>query len=114
MDGTPTSRLNDWILRSVHAKKIPSGSATQPSALPKPIALPFEHNDKTKAAIAAAQKQFDATMAPHELKVLNYEAYGKNKVRWCDDAATDMRRSRRSRSRRTAGLSCACSSPTSG
>ena len=79
MDGTPTSRLNDWLLRSLHAKKIDLGSTTPTSEeqLPKPAAITFKLNSQAQQAIQTAIKNHDEELSKHKISVLQYNGYGK-------------------------------------
>ncbi|GEM08286.1 hypothetical protein Rt10032_c05g2303 [Rhodotorula toruloides] len=83
MDGTPTSRLNDWLLRSLDHGKIDLGSPTPRSAssLPKITPLAFNLPASVKAAISSSIKAHDATMAKHDLAVLEYAGYGKDQIK---------------------------------
>lgn len=80
MDGTPTSRLNDWLLKSIYAKKIDMGSATQTadSGLPQPAEITFKLDDASVAAIDSAKEEFDAELSKHKISVLQYNGYGKD------------------------------------
>ena len=81
MDGTPTSRLNDWLLRAIDGKKVDPGPAEPRSKLPKPKALPFELADASKQAIAKAIKDHQTLMGKHQLAVLHYTGFGKNLIK---------------------------------
>jgi len=80
MDGTPTSRLNDWMLRAIHAKKVAPGEPTS-KELTAPRSLTFQLDDATKTAITTAVKAHEDLMAPYDIAVLNYEGYGKNEIK---------------------------------
>ena len=89
MDGTPTSRLNDWLLRSVHAKKIDMGSTTPTpeEQLPKPAAITFKLDSAAQKAIQTAIKNHDEELSKHKISVLQYNGYGKDLyVSTCDVA----------------------------
>ncbi|GAA5896780.1 hypothetical protein JCM6882_005033 [Rhodosporidiobolus microsporus] len=82
MDGTPTSRLNDWLLRSLDAGKIDLGSsARSASSLPKISPITFNLPQSVKSAIDTSIKSFDETMAKHDLAVLEYAGYGKDQIK---------------------------------
>jgi carnitine O-acetyltransferase len=85
MDGTPTSRLNDWLLRSIQAKKIDMGSSTPTpdNQLPAPEAVSFQLNEPSKKAIKLAEEHFDAELGPHKISVLQYNGYGKDFIKKC-------------------------------
>lgn len=85
MDGTPTSRLNDWLLRSIQAKKIDMGSSTPTpdNQLPAPSAINFNLNEPAKKAIKLAEEHFDAELNMHKISVLQYNGYGKDFIKKC-------------------------------
>lgn len=80
MDGTPTSRLNDWLLRSLDAGKVPLGDAPR-SQLPSVTALSFKLPGQVQSAIQKSVSEHEATMAKHELAVLQYDGYGKDTIK---------------------------------
>ncbi|KXN85033.1 Carnitine O-acetyltransferase, mitochondrial [Leucoagaricus sp. SymC.cos] len=79
MDGTPTLRMNEFILATLANGKIDLGPSTvsNPSSLPEPQQLTFQLNDTVKNHITSAAARFDALVAQHDLNVLHYEGYGK-------------------------------------
>lgn len=96
MDGTPTLRLNEFILGSLAAKKVDLGAPRTDETgkgLPEPAELKFEVNDKIKSHVQDAEKAFDELVGKHDMhvrisfirfnlcliceKVLHYEGYGK-------------------------------------
>ncbi|GAA5916337.1 hypothetical protein JCM8208_005308 [Rhodotorula glutinis] len=82
MDGTPTSRLNDWLLRSLDMGKIDLGSSSRSaSALPKVTPLTFKLTDSVKSAIDTSIKAHQDVMAKHDLAVLEYAGYGKDQIK---------------------------------
>jgi carnitine O-acetyltransferase len=84
MDGTPTLRMNDFMLSALAAGKIdlsPARTAQTASDLPAPVELGFELDAKTKANIESAQQRFDALVGEHDLHVLHYEGYGKETIK---------------------------------
>ncbi|KAL8290043.1 hypothetical protein RQP46_002982 [Phenoliferia psychrophenolica] len=82
MDGTPTSRLNDWLLRSLDAKKIPLGDSARPlSQLPSVTPITFSLPSTVVSAISTSVATHDALMAKHELAVLQYDGYGKDAIK---------------------------------
>ena len=82
MDGTPTSRLNDWLLRSLQANKIDLGhSSRSASALPPVEPLNFDVPASVQSAIKSTLKAHGATMAKHELAVLQYDGYGSSLIK---------------------------------
>lgn len=81
LDGTPTTRLNDWMIRSLSAGKIDLGSSTARSDLPQPKHLDFKLNDKVKSAITQALKDVEALKSEHQVTVLQYSGYGKDVIK---------------------------------
>ena len=69
MDGTPTSRLNDWLLRSLAHGKIDLGSTeVRPaSKLPQVKPITFNLPSSVKSTISEAVKAHDSIMAKHDL-----------------------------------------------
>ena len=83
MDGTPTSRLNDWLLRSLAENKIPLGSPTPSplSALPAITPITFSLPPTAVSAIQTSIKAHDELMGKHDLAVLQYDGYGKDAIK---------------------------------
>ncbi|GAA5933788.1 hypothetical protein JCM1841_002124 [Sporobolomyces salmonicolor] len=82
MDGTPTSRLNDWLLRSLDAGKIDLGSSARPaSSLPKITPLTFSVPSSAVSAIKDSIAAHDAVMGKHDLAVLEFAGYGKDTIK---------------------------------
>lgn len=72
MDGTPTLRMNEFMLASLAANKIDLGPArdeTTGSTLPSPTELKFELDDKTREAIKGAEQRFEELVGKHDLHV---------------------------------------------
>jgi carnitine O-acetyltransferase len=80
MDGTPTLRLNEFMLASLAHNKVDHGS-TAVRDLPQPEELRFELDATSKTYISEAEKHFDELMAKHDLSVLHYEGYGKEYIK---------------------------------
>ncbi|KAG8904608.1 Carnitine O-acetyltransferase mitochondrial [Tulasnella sp. 403] len=81
MDGTPTLRLNEFILSSLQHNKINHGSETVRQNLPSPKELTFKLDAATKKNIAEAEKHFDELVGAHDLEVLHYGNFGKNEIK---------------------------------
>lgn len=80
--GTPTSRLNDWLLRSLDSNKIPLGTSARPlSQLPTVNPITFSLPPSVIGTIATSIEAHDAVMAKHELAVLQYDGYGKDLIK---------------------------------
>ncbi|KAJ7784367.1 acyltransferase ChoActase/COT/CPT [Mycena metata] len=80
MDGTPTLRMNEFVLATLALGKADLGTPTG-EQLPAPTELPFELNAITRDLVTGAAARFDALVAQHELHVLHYEGYGKDAVK---------------------------------
>ena len=99
MDGTPTLRMNEFVLASIATGKAHLGSEqVDASRLPRVQELVFELNYKVKNAIKDAEARFDELVGKHHLqvqfileslqppfltfffhkKVLHYTGFGKN------------------------------------
>lgn len=84
MDATPTVQLNNTVLLALN-KESPAEFAElvaltrAPSKGPELV--PFDLLLQLKADIAAAQAQFDATIALHSHEVFQYFGYGKNLIK---------------------------------
>lgn len=83
MDGTPTARLNDWLLRSLATNKISLGSTTASplSTLPAITPLEFHLPAPVVEAISTAVVTHNELMAKHELAVLHYAGYGSSLIK---------------------------------
>ncbi|KAG8214728.1 Choline/Carnitine o-acyltransferase-domain-containing protein [Butyriboletus roseoflavus] len=80
MDGTPTLRMNEFMLASLAANKVDLGPARTESTgtkLVAPTELKFELDARCRGYIDAACEHFDGLVGQHEMQVLHYEGYGK-------------------------------------
>ncbi|KAA1084103.1 Carnitine O-acetyltransferase mitochondrial [Puccinia graminis f. sp. tritici] len=80
MDGTPVSRMNDWILDALANKKIDLGSSFD-SNLPAPTPIEFVLSDTTKQNILRSVTKFHNLMSLQTLDVLEYPGYGKRVIK---------------------------------
>lgn len=80
MDGTPTSRLNDWMLRSLVAQKIELGNPkpTPDSSLPAVNEITFKLDQKSQQSVETAKQAFNQELSKHKINVLQYNGYGKD------------------------------------
>ena len=72
MDGTPTLRMNEFILASLANGKVDLGPTLSPSAssdLPAPTELVFNTDSKVYTLIQQAEKNFDELVSKHDLQV---------------------------------------------
>lgn len=81
MDGGPTARLNDFALSALVNNKVDMGTGTDYASLPPPQRLEFDLSSKSKAAVLAAQTDFDAAMAQCDVAVQNFVGYGKDQIK---------------------------------
>ncbi|KAH0832169.1 Choline/Carnitine o-acyltransferase-domain-containing protein [Lanmaoa asiatica] len=80
MDGTPTLRMNEFMLASLAANKVDLGPArteTTGGKLGGPTELKFELDARCRGYIDAACEHFEALVGQHDMEVLHYEGYGK-------------------------------------
>jgi len=72
MDGTPTLRMNEFMLATVALNKIDLGPARDKNTgaqLPPPTELSFKVNADIEASIIDAKSRFDALVGSHDLHV---------------------------------------------
>ena len=72
MDGTPTLRMNEFVLASLALNKIGLGPARTKETgndLPEPTELKFEVNDQVKRLVKEAESRFDELVSKHDLHV---------------------------------------------
>lgn len=81
MDGTPTLRLNEFILAALAAGKVDLSPAPAGAALEPPRELTFTLDGASRAHVAQAEKNFDALVGQHDMEVLHYEGYGKEYIK---------------------------------
>ncbi|EIN12792.1 acyltransferase ChoActase/COT/CPT [Punctularia strigosozonata HHB-11173 SS5] len=84
MDGTPTLRMNEFMLASLAANKIDLGAprtSSTASSVPPPRELSFVLDAKTKKHIEEAETRFDELAGQHDMEVLHYEGYGKEYIK---------------------------------
>ena len=72
-DGTPTLRLNEFILASLAGGKVDFGARNvRPEGLVQPKEIKFDLDDKAKAYIKEAEEHFDELVGKHELFVSTF------------------------------------------
>jgi carnitine O-acetyltransferase len=81
MDGTPTLRLNEFILGSLDTQKVDLGLPSPSSLLTPAREIILTANDAVLADIKEAENNFDKIVGAHELCVLHYDAYGKDFIK---------------------------------
>ncbi|KAK6346828.1 Carnitine O-acetyltransferase mitochondrial [Orbilia brochopaga] len=80
MDGTPTHRLNDYINDQIFNNKLDFTGSVR-SHLPEPKAVKFTLNAEVEKAIADAESHFSSVIGLHELRVQQYQGYGKGLIK---------------------------------
>ncbi|KIK57139.1 hypothetical protein GYMLUDRAFT_46369 [Collybiopsis luxurians FD-317 M1] len=84
MDGTPTLRMNEFVLGAVAQNKIdlgPPRTGDTGAKLPGPERLEFVVNGEVEKLVRDAEGRFDRLVGEHDLFVLHYEGYGKNHIK---------------------------------
>lgn len=81
MDGTPTLRLNEFVLAALAHGKVDLGSAPANAQLDPPQELTFVLDAPTKQNISESESRFDTLVGAHEMEVLHYEGYGKEFIK---------------------------------
>ncbi|WWC57528.1 uncharacterized protein I303_100060 [Kwoniella dejecticola CBS 10117] len=84
LDGTPTLRLNEFMLGSLQAGKIPLELPENEKAktpMPAPQELGFELDEQLKSVIAKSKEGFGKEMSLQDLKMINFEGYGKELIK---------------------------------
>ena len=76
MDGTPTLRMNEFVLASLAAKKIDFGPPRTPETgkgLPVPTELKFFVNETISNHVKDAEIAFDNLVGQHDMHVCTHE-----------------------------------------
>lgn len=81
MDGTPTHRLNDYVCDVIKKQTVDHGSSTAQSSLPEVAEIKFKTSSEIQQHIEAAKAQFKDLADNHDLRVMNYQGYGKNLIK---------------------------------
>ena len=72
MDGTPTLRMNEFVLASLaHGKAElgPERTVTTGHELPAPAELKFEINSEVEKLVKESEARFDELVGKHDLEV---------------------------------------------
>lgn len=103
LDGTPTLRLNEFMLGSLDKGVIPL-ELENSGAAPKPQEIVFEMDKHSEDVVAKSKKGFGEEMALQDLKVSfgTTQRYCSNR-RWSTSATTAKTSSKRTRRLRTLG-----------
>ncbi|KAG7088269.1 hypothetical protein E1B28_012283 [Marasmius oreades] len=84
MDGTPTLRMNEFVLAAIALNKVRLGSPRTSETekdVAEPVELKFEVDEGVGQLVKEAETRFDQLVGRHELHVLHYEGYGKNQMK---------------------------------
>lgn len=81
MDATPTNRICEFTCMGIHQGKFDLNQSSPSTNLPQPEHLNFQITPKIEKAIQIATNQFDAAIEKHDLRVVTFEAYGKNLIK---------------------------------
>ena len=84
LDGTPTLRMNEFILAALDKGKIPlelPEAERNRSPMPNSEELEFVLDKELQLAIAKSQKGFEKEMELQDLKIVHFTAYGKNTMK---------------------------------
>lgn len=81
MDGTPTHRLNDYVCHVIKTGELDHGHPKAQSSLPEPSEITFKTSPEISEHIVKAKAQFKESIDGHDLRVLNYQGYGKNLIK---------------------------------
>jgi len=81
MDGTPTQRLNDYVVEVTIKDKLDFSNPSIRSNLPEPQVIKFHVNKEVQAEIDRAAKDFNDVIGSHELRVQAYQGYGKGLIK---------------------------------
>jgi len=80
MDGTPTLRMNDFVLASLESNKIELGTSKRSDlSAPKPIT--FSLDKVLESKIAESIKDFDSLKEKHDIAMLDFQGYGKGQMK---------------------------------
>ncbi|KAF8326968.1 acyltransferase ChoActase/COT/CPT [Cantharellus anzutake] len=81
MDGTPTLRMNEFIISSVARGKVDHGSPSVRPNIPQPKEVTFKLDAKTNKYIIEATEHYNELVAQHSMDVLHYEGYGSSYIK---------------------------------
>ncbi|ODN89753.1 carnitine O-acetyltransferase [Cryptococcus wingfieldii CBS 7118] len=84
LDGTPTLRLNEFMLASLANQKIPlelPEGERNSASMPEPEEVVFELDAKTKQIVEESKKGFSEEMARQNLSMVTFNGYGKNFIK---------------------------------
>ncbi|CAO1621891.1 unnamed protein product [Parajaminaea phylloscopi] len=80
MDGTPTLRLNDFVLNALAANKVDLGTSAR-NDLPAPTEIAFQINSDVESRVLDSVRAFELLKSKHDLAVLDFQGYGKGAIK---------------------------------
>ncbi|KAG6834395.1 hypothetical protein H0H93_009925 [Arthromyces matolae] len=82
MDGTPTLRMNEFILAALAKGKVDLGPPLDPSTtLRPPTEVEFTFTREVLALVKESEQNFDDLIAKHDMQVQHYQGYGKSLIK---------------------------------
>lgn len=81
LDGTPTLRLNEFVLAALEQGKIPLEVSSSASTPLQPVEIKFVTDETIENGIRKAVNEFAKVMGQHELVACHYDKYGKNVIK---------------------------------
>lgn len=79
LDGTPTLRMNEFVLASLDKGKIDLSSPAGAKA-PEPQELKWVLDGKAETFVEEARKEHVGIMSNHDLEALHFEGYGSESL----------------------------------
>lgn len=80
MDGTPTLRMNDFVIQAIAANKIDMGTSAR-NDLPAPKGIRFQLNKDVESRILDSTRAFEELKSKHDLAILDFQGYGKDAIK---------------------------------
>lgn len=81
MDGTPTLRLNDWLVGQISSFELKENDLKLPGSLPEINELNFEIDNGIKDAIATETETFNQTVNSLDIRTWQYFGFGKDDIK---------------------------------
>lgn len=81
MDGTPTLRMNDWLVNELSNFKLSDTDLVKPSKIPQINELNFEINNDIKEQIELETENFNKTVNSLNIKTWQYFGFGKDDIK---------------------------------
>lgn len=81
MDGTPTLRMNDWLVKQIHSYTPSAHHTAVPTSTPEFSRLNFEINNEISANIKSEIKAFNKRTTDLSIKTWQYFGLGKNDIK---------------------------------